>query len=233
MSVITFASSKGGAGRTTSAIALASGLVPGNRVVLIDADPARRLTAWAGRKKLPPYLQAWTSGGESMIRGEIDRARSRAAFVILDLEAAATELNALAMAQSDLVLVPMGDDRQDAEAAVETLARLMRLGRALGRDIPVRILFTRTRKAKSPLQKSLNDRMRARVGCLAWELPDAPAYSALHGQGGPLWSLDREVPERAHATARARLVAEEVEGILKSLRLRDLPTGAKEAAHAV
>ncbi len=41
MPVISFASSKGGAGKTTSAIILATELAQGTDIVLIDADPAQ------------------------------------------------------------------------------------------------------------------------------------------------------------------------------------------------
>lgn len=43
MRVISFASSKGGGGKTTSAIILGTELAEGASVIMIDADPAQRL----------------------------------------------------------------------------------------------------------------------------------------------------------------------------------------------
>ena len=83
MPVISFASSKGGAGKTTSAIILATELAQGTDIVLIDADPAVRLTRWSNLAGLPPRIEVVTSQGERNIQDEIAAARSRATSVAL------------------------------------------------------------------------------------------------------------------------------------------------------
>lgn len=75
MSVITFATSKGGAGKTTSAIILGTTLARKMRVTMIDADPAARLMSWASKAELPPELQITASKGERHIHDEIEQAR--------------------------------------------------------------------------------------------------------------------------------------------------------------
>tara|TARA_B100002003_G_scaffold205199_1_gene198481 strand:- start:6922 stop:7506 length:585 start_codon:yes stop_codon:yes gene_type:complete len=189
-------------------------------VVLIDADPARSVMSWSRKKALVPHLQVQASGGHHMIRDEINDARAQAPFVILDLEGAVTRLNAYAMAESDLVIIPMGDEQQEAEAAIETLAELKRMTRALDRDIPARILFSRTqRKAdKSPLERSLNDQMRGRVECFEQELTRWPAFSALHSYGGTILGLGKDrVPDAPRASAYASIFADEVKAVTNDL----------------
>lgn len=216
MRVITFASSKGGAGKTTSAIILATTLARKHRVVLLDADPARRLLSWADKAKLPARLIVQASQGERHIHGEIDRARAMAEFVIIDLEGAATRVNAFAMGESDLVIIPMGDEQPDAEGAVETLAQVLLEARALRREIPVRILFARTQAAvKSRLAKSLNAQVREKVGSFTTELHNRTAFSSLHNYGGTLYDLDPEVVSGlAKAIGNAELFAEELHHVL-------------------
>lgn len=217
MSVICFASSKGGAGKTTSAIILATTLARKSRVTLIDADPAKRLLSWSSKAKLPGRLTVEASRGEKNIHGEIDRARQVSEYVIVDLEGAATRLNAYVMGESDLVIVPMGDEQPDAEGAIETLAQLALEARTMRREIPVRILFARTQAAvKSRLAKSLNSQIRERVGSFKTELHNRSAFSYLHNLGGTLYSMDPEIvgDGLAKAIANAELFAEELTHVL-------------------
>lgn len=216
MAVITFASSKGGAGKTTSAIILATTLARTRNVIVIDADPAKRLSSWAGKAKLPERLQVRVSAGEQSIHEEIDRANEQADFIILDLEGAATRLNAYAMGESDLVIIPMGDEQPDAEGAIETLAQLRLEGRSMRREIPARILFSRTQAAvKSKLARSLNSQVRNKVGSFEVELHTRTAFSSLHSLGGTLYTMNpNEVSGVSKAIANAELFAEELIQVL-------------------
>lgn len=194
MPIISFATPKGGAGKTTSAIILATTLAQGVSVEIIDADPAARAIAWSKRGKLPPNLRVTKSAGERFIQDEIDTAARRAAFVVIDLEGAATQLNAMVLAESDLVVVPTGDEQQDADAAVEALAQIKMQARALRRVIPAAILFARTKAAvKARNEREINAVMRENVDAFKTELNARTAYSSLHSYGGSLYDLDRTV----------------------------------------
>jgi len=220
MAIITFASSKGGAGKTTSAIILAVTLAQRSRVCVIDADPAQRLKAWATKANLPENIRVLSCTSEREIHDAIAIADRDFNFVILDLEGAATRLNAFAMGESDLVIIPMGDEQPDAEGAIETLAQVNLEARSMRREIPVRILFARTQAAvKSRLAKSLNAQVRAKVGAFDIELHNRTAYSSLHNYGGTLHDLDRvEVSGVEKAMANADLFGEEVRELLGWVR---------------
>lgn len=194
MPIISFATPKGGAGKTTSAIILATTLAQGVSVEIIDADPAARALAWSKRGPLPKNLRITKSAGERFIQDEIDTAARRAAFVVIDLEGAATQLNAMVLAESDLVVVPTGDEQQDADAAVEALAQIKMQARALRRVIPAAILFARTKAAvKARNEREINSVMRENVDAFKTELNARTAYSSLHSYGGSLYDLDRAV----------------------------------------
>jgi chromosome partitioning protein len=227
MPKIAIASSKGGAGRTTLAIVLATTLAQKYSVILIDADPDHRLMSWFTKAPLPARLMVRQSAGPSQIATEITAAATKADFVIVDLDDTAVGLDSSAVRESDLVIIPMGDEPPDAEATDQTLAQLARQARALGREIPVRVLFTRTeeRAVKSWLAQSINARMRDNADVLFTELHDRPAYSYLNDCGGTLQDMDpEEVAGLAQAMANAEMVAEEVKQALNRANQKSSPS---------
>ena len=92
MPVISFVSSKGGVGKTTSAVVLAGEFAAaGRKVVLIDADPNRPLEAWARLKSTPDTVRLMIDDSAETIIDTIEEARANADFVIVDLEGTATD----------------------------------------------------------------------------------------------------------------------------------------------
>ena len=220
MPVISFASSKGGAGKTTSTIILGTELAQGTSVVMIDADPAARLYRWSRIADLPDRVEVIKSKGERAILDEIDEAASQAAFVLIDLEGAASRLASFAIGESDLVIIPSGEEQQDADAAVDTLAEVAREGRARRREIPAAILFCRTNAAvKSRLEKHIHRQLDAAATVFMTELHRRTAFSALHNAGAGLRDLDRaEFNGVPKAIENARAFAGEVVGMLTAGR---------------
>ena len=221
MPVISFASSKGGAGKTTSAIVLATELAQGTDVIVIDADPAARLARWAAIRPVEGRIAIQASAGERAIQDEIAEASRRATFVLIDLEGSASRLTSFAISESDLVIVPTGDEQQDAHEAIETLAQIDMESRARRRAIPAAILFARTNAAvKSKLEKHINGELRQGTVAFRAELNRRTAFSSLHNAGGGLRQLDlREVNGIDKAIANAQAFAAEVIDMLEdSLR---------------
>lgn len=193
MPVISFASSKGGAGKTTSAIVLGTELAArGVSVTLIDADPAARLHQWAQISKLPSEIVVIKSNGERKILDEIEESAAKSVFVIIDLEGSASRLASFAIGESDLVIIPSGEEQQDANAAIDTLAEVVQEGRARRREIRSAILFCRTSAAvKSRLERYINSTMAAAAPVFKTQLHRRTAFSALHNAGSGLRDLDR------------------------------------------
>lgn len=217
MPVISFASSKGGAGKTTACIVLGTELAEGATVTLIDADPATRLAKWGGLAPLPERLNVVTSRGEKAILEEIEEAAVTSAFVLVDLEGTASRLTSFAMSASDLVIIPTGEEQQDADAAIETLAEVRMEARARKSEIPAVILLTRTAASvKSRLERHIGNELRQAGRVLATELHRRTAYSSLHNAGGGLRSLDRsDVNGVEKAIENASRYADEVISILE------------------
>src|SRR3954466_5264459 len=106
MPTISFASSKGGAGKSTSAVLLATELASrGGSVTIIDADPNQPVSRWSRKPGRPEELKVISEVTEETLIDEIDEAASRTTFVIVDLEGTASLLVAQAMSRADLVII--------------------------------------------------------------------------------------------------------------------------------
>ena len=95
MPVIAFANSKGGSGKTTSALLLACEIAEDANVTVIDADPRHPVSKWAAPspKKTPPpkQLTVIRNDSKNSIIDEIEEAADRDPFVIIDLEGVASK----------------------------------------------------------------------------------------------------------------------------------------------
>lgn len=220
MPVISFASSKGGAGKSTSALLLATELAEGADVVLVDADPRRPIAAWSRDAALPTGLTVISSNGVDTIQDEIDQAARRAPFVIVDLEGIASRLGSYAMAESDLVIVACQEQHQDAQAALETLGEVRRVGRAGRREIAACVALTRTKAAvKGRTSRHVAGQLRAikDIYVLKTEVHEREPYAAMWSTATSIRSLDpREVNGLPRAIENAAAFAEEIVILLQS-----------------
>lgn len=218
MAIISFASTKGGAGKTTATIILGTTLAENLTVTIIDADPAARVMDWAGQGAYSKNITVIACADERKIQQTIKDAQAATQVVLIDLEGVASRLNSFVIAKSDLVIVPMADEQQDARAAIETLARVKEDGEFANRQIASCVLFTRTQaldQAKARFKKMINGSMRGNVPCFTVELKDRVAYSNLHNTGGGLSDLPGTVAGVEKAIMNARAFAAEVSQVLR------------------
>jgi len=219
MAVISFATSKGGAGKTTACIVLGTTFAEKLKVTIIDADPAARILRWSNKGPYSENIFVVACADENQIMDVIEKEQKRSDVVLVDLEGVASVLNTYTFAMSDLVVVPMGDEQQDAEDAILTLQQIRQAGRSQRRNIPARVLFTRTQAAvKARLEKRLNAQMRENVDCFEHELKRRTAFSSLHNCGGGLEDLPADVTGVEKAIENARAIAAEIIETIKKSR---------------
>jgi chromosome partitioning protein len=193
MPVISLVSSKGGAGKTTSAAVLAGELVASGRsVIMIDADPNRPLVAWAALRPLPDGLSVIADESADTIIDTIEEARPQANFVIVDLEGTATDRVGFAIARSDLVLIPLQPSVLDANEAVKAIKLVRQMSRVANREIPYRLFFSRVAAAiRERTAKDLKAQFSANgADLLASGLVDRAAFRAIFSLGGTLHTID-------------------------------------------
>lgn len=187
MPVISFANSKGGSGKTTSALLLACELANAKPVTIIDADPRHPVTTWSVLPGKPENLTVITNESEKTILDEIEEAAARDPFVIVDLEGTASRLTSYAISQSDLVIVPMKEQQQDAIAAIEIIKEIHRDMKAVRRSISYAVLFTQSKviaKSRTARFVSFQFRNNPQIDVFETEINERDAFSAIFTTGG-------------------------------------------------
>jgi len=221
MPTIVFATPKGGAGKSTSAVLLATELArKGVDVTVLDADDNRPICEWAKLGMKPKNITVNGDITEDTIIDEIDHAAGLTPFVIVDLEGSANMTVAYAISRADLVIIPTQGSRLDAKEAAKAIKLIRQQEKAFHKTIPFAILFTRTPAAIRPrtLTHTQSDFRKHGVPTFRTQIHERDAYKALFSFGGGLESLDpSQVSNLDNAIANAREYAAEVVAILKSV----------------
>ena len=219
MPTIVFASPKGGAGKSTSAVILATELAgKGAGVTIIDADPNKPVSRWAKRPGRPKSLSVIAEVSEDTIMDQIEQAARQSAFVIVDLEGTASLMIGYAISRADLVIIPTQGSQLDATEAVKAIRLVRNMEKTAGKGIRTAILFTRTSTAIRPrsLQAIEAEFAKSGVGVLDTQMHERDAFRAIFSFGGALSDLDRtQVSNIPAAVANARAFAGEVLSLLK------------------
>jgi chromosome partitioning protein len=117
MPTIAFVSPKGGAGKSTSALLLATALAKVSEVTIIDADPNHPIQDWADGGNVPAKLTVVSKVSEDSIVQRIEDAAAKTPLVIVDLEGTASKTVLYAISEADLVIIPTQGSPLDAEPA--------------------------------------------------------------------------------------------------------------------
>jgi chromosome partitioning protein len=219
MPTIVFASPKGGAGKSTSAVLLATELAErGATVTAIDADPNKPVSRWASRPGRPDKLHVVADVTEQSIIDAIEYAAQKSAFVIVDLEGTASMMVGYAMSRADLVVIPTQGSPLDAVEAVKAVRLVRAQEKAFRRSIPLAVLLTRTSAAIRPrtLQTIQAEFAAQNVRMFNVQIHEREAYRSMFAFGGTLSGLDpKEVTNIRAAVSNARAFAAEVVALLK------------------
>lgn len=220
MPTISFANPKGGAGKTTSALLLATELANrGAAVAVIDADPERWISQWGALPGRPAGLSIIGDVTEESIVDQIEAAAAAAQFVIVDLEGTASLMVANAIGMSDLVVIPAQGASMDAKGAAKTIKLIRNQERMARRPIAHSVLLTRTSAAvASRALRNVREQLdRAGVAVFDTPIVERAAYRDIFDYGGGLAELDpAQVSNLDKARANARAFAGEVVARLKA-----------------
>jgi len=220
MPIISFANPKGGAGKTTTALLLATELAEkGFTVTIVDADPERWISQWAEMPGRPASIDIVSDVTEDNIVDRIDEVAVKTQFVIVDLEGTASLTVAQAVSISDLVIVPVQGSTMDAKGGVKTLRLIRTQGRTARREIPHAVVLTRTSAAIQTRDLKDVQQQLAEAGVPVFEtaIVERAAFRALFVYGGTISNLNPvQVSSIDKALANARDFAAEVIRRLKN-----------------
>ena len=214
MPVIVMCSTKGGVGKSTTALVLAQVFAAaGSSVTLIDADPNQPLATWQSRfiDSVPKNLTVIANVNEESIVTEIDSAATRDPFVIVDLEGSANVTASYAISRADLVLIPMRGKQLDADQAGRVVSLIERECKVFRRQIPYRVMFSMMSALQSREQRHIRDGLESKgIPILRAAMVERAAFSAIFQIGGTIFDLTKDDvsnPEAAQRDAQALATA--------------------------
>ncbi len=236
MTVITFANTKGGAGKTTAVLLLATELArTGHRVTVLDADPQLWISHWFELSGSINNLSVISDVTMASLEGHIRENRSNTDCFLIDLPGTKSPLLTMALGISDHVLIPVQGSAMDARGAAEVMDHLAFLDMKMGRKIDHSVVLTRVNamvSTRALLQvKMLLEKRNVRV--LNTPIAERAAFRDIFDHGGTIAALDcQKVSNVDKALENVRLFASEVLALLPARVVRsgrDFRFGRKAA----
>lgn len=165
--IISFASSKGGVGKSTTCAAVAAKLAAsGDRVLVLDLDQSRALSRWAKKIQLPGLAiaaverEAFTATFRNLI------AADKPDHILIDLPGVRETTVLKAIARSDLVVIPSQASELDLYEALRVVGDIRDVVEETGRAVPYRLLLTKV----FPLRMRVTDYAYAELARLGLPL---------------------------------------------------------------
>lgn len=197
MTTITFANTKGGAGKTTAvAIVCCELLRMGFSVTVLDADPQLWFSKWFGKmgSNAPAKLSVVPYVTATNIAVHITAARETSDFVLVDLPGARSPLLAQTLGYSQYVIIPIQGSAMDAEGGANVIELIHYLADRANIRIPHSVVLTRinpmvTTRSLQGVKDLLASR---RVHVFATPIIERAAYRDVFASGETLYSASAE-----------------------------------------
>jgi chromosome partitioning protein len=182
--VLTVASTKGGAGKTTIVMALAGSLAgEGLQVAVVDADPNRAYASWADGAYEGPPIAVRAEADEAKLAEAIDELAPAADLLLVDTAGFGNRAALLAIAAADAVLVPCTPSRAAVEQAANTLRLVEGAARAARRPIPARVVPSRLKHATAVARHVVSELNEAALPRTAAGIGDRVAFAEMTFSG--------------------------------------------------
>jgi chromosome partitioning protein len=218
MPVITFANTKGGAGKTTVALVLAGELARQNKkVAVLDTDPQQWVSRWSKLSAEAVNLTIVSDIDEASIEQRVKTLKKKMDYVIIDLPGGLSPLLATAIGLSDHVIVPVQGCAMDAVGGAQVLEILRQLAAKCDIRIPHSVVLTRissiiTTRALLTVKTML---AQQRVHVLDTPLIERAAFRDMFNAGGTISMLEpQRVSNLDKALENARLLADEIQRLV-------------------
>lgn len=211
--IVSILSPKGGCGKSTTALTLATVFAnnPELSVAIVDADPRQSIArVWYGKRReegMPdPAFTVISDSSDDSILDTLETAGAEHDLIFVDLEGVAGLMASYAASASDLCVVPMRPSALDGDAAGSALKMIRDAGRAARRNVSARILITQTDAAimTTSHKELLAELDGAGVARLQTELLRRAPFERVMAEGKTLFELaaSKSVASAISNTAR-------------------------------
>jgi len=189
MKQITFASFKGGAGKTTAVMAVTSALAEmGKRVALIDADENLPLSDW---KNIALKAGTWSDHVEVYEADDLkafEEAFENATtigfdYTVIDTRGGGSELNNACLINTDLVIIPSALTTLDMTQALTTFEHVIGLHQSMNMEITTALLLQRVPVGKLTVSQRSDYEALSELPCCETQLHNRDAFSSMGRRG--------------------------------------------------
>ena len=213
MSIITTATTKGGAGKTTVAqIIIGNVHELGYSIGVIDTDENQSLANWL-QQTSNMAIDVRTVLDESKVVQEAQKMNRKHDLVVIDTPGAQSQTTVFAIGCANLVIVPLQLSKADVVQAQKTYELVQSTASLTNRNIDARLLFT-DYTPKTKIAKKVRQRVKdAGLPTFKTRLHHLVAYKELTFSG--------KVPNKGTAGAQGQLLVQELEqlGVLPFLQM--------------
>lgn len=223
--IVSILSPKGGCGKSTSTLTLATVFAnnPELSVAVIDADPRQSIArVWLQKRQSEklgnPLFKVISDPSDGSILDTLELADKEHDLVFVDLEGVAGLMASYAASASDMCIIPMRPSALDGDAAGAALKMIKDTGRAARREVPSRILITQTDAAivTKSHKELLAELDGGGVKRLQTELMRRAPFERVMAEGRTLFELstNKSVVSAIHNSQK---LAKELSAILENL----------------
>ena len=224
MPVIVIANPKGGTGKTTTTLVLGTTLAQqGASVAMLDCDKNQPLARWRKGASRTTAKVVEDVRDETIVT-QIEQEAGSNQFVLVDLEGTPNRMTSRAFSRADLIVLPLQGMPEDAEMATKAIALVREEEQAFRRQIPYRVLLTRTNASVKPrLERIIAGEIRkANIPAFQTELNQRVAYPHMFLDRLTLWEMNGDTVTGLEAAQRNALtLAGELVDIIASLTVKD------------
>lgn len=209
MTVYAVVNTKGGVGKTTTAVHLATMLARTSKTLLIDGDPQASAASWAAWRRDNEHA---TSPTTTCLTGKAILSEGKgllAGFAHTVVDAGGRDSAGLraALLLANVAIIPVGASNLDA-AAMTDLLEIVELAREYNPSLDVRVLLTRVDPRTKDTGEMLTFLVEQQLAVLATRVCERVAYRRAIGEG----SIVQEVGKSKDAAA-----INEMEAFLKEV----------------
>jgi chromosome partitioning protein len=217
--IITFASSKGGVGKSTSCVALAGACAKaGRRVHLIDLDGNKTASRWLADEALRPTNITLSAPDPQLLTEHLQEAARLFApdMIMIDIAGSYEQALTIAIARAHLTIIPASTTEADIFEAARVARHIQTIFAAFGKIPLYRVLATRVAPLVTHAQAhGFKQIARLKLPLLKSLIAARAAYEEIGLSGLPPHYADPGRPTTAKAIAELNQLMAEIDTLLE------------------